>query len=327
MILRRTVLSAIVLTGAAVLCLGAGACGRKPVSPPLAEGFRLDDPEKAALPALEIEGTEFTNAEFARFVRVTLGENDNSLTAEAASRLFDDFVERKLISRQAADQNIGLTDEEKSASMEMFRAGSGGNESSGAQKDPDPEDLYEGWLVEKFLALQVRDLFVADAEVEPYYEAHKSDYLQPERLQVSQILLAGEGRASEILDKLKNTGEKEFRDVARAESAGSEAGKGGLMGVFSLGQLPLELEKVIFALQEGRISRVVQSAYGYHIFRLDKKFESRLMPAAEAAPLVRAKLLEEKSQAAIETHLSFLKKSMKWTMIPENLPFIYQKSE
>jgi hypothetical protein len=327
MTLHRTVLSAAALTGAAVLCLGMGACGRKAVSPPLAEGFRLDDPEKADLPILEIEGMTFRNADFARFVRVTMGEADTSLAAEAAGRLFDDFIERKLLTRRAAVQNVGLTEEEKSKSLELFRASTGGDETGGAGTDPDPEDLYEGWLVEKYLALQVRDLFVTDAEIEAYYEAHKSDYLQPERLQVSQILLAGEGKASEILDKLKNAGEQEFREVARAESAGSEAGKGGLMGVFSLGQLPLDLEKVIFALPEGRISRVVQSAYGYHIFRLDKKFESRLIPPAEAAPLVRAKLLQEKGQTAIEAHLSSLKESMNWAMIPENLPFIYQKSE
>ncbi|RPI97608.1 MAG: hypothetical protein EHM32_01150, partial [Spirochaetales bacterium] len=160
-----------------------------------------------------------------------------------------------------------------------------------------------------------------------YYESHKNEFFQPERLQVSQILLSTEGKAGQVLSRIRTAGEREFREAARTESEGPEAEKDGLMGVFSLGQLPQDLEKVIFALGEGKISRVVQSAYGYHIFRLDQKLESRLMPAEEAAPLIRSKLLELKNQAAIDAHVASLKSNMKWEIIAENLPFIYENPE
>ena len=317
----RIVLTAIVLASAAVCCLGTGACGPKSVSPPLAEGFRLDDPEKAMLPVLTIEGVSFTNADFARFVRLTVGEPDAALTAEAAGRLFDDFTNRKLIIRRAASRGVGLSGEEKSKSLDVFRLNRSGENALAA--DSDPEDFLEGVLVDKYLALQVEGIVVAEDEISSYYENHKNEFLQPERLQVSQILLSAEGKASEVLKKLRSGGEEEFRQTARAESEGPEAKNGGLMGVFSLGQLPLELEKVVFALEEGRFSRVVQSPYGYHIIRLDRKFEPRLRPLDEAAPLIEAKLIEQKNQATMDAHLASLKEMMSWKVTAENLPFVY----
>jgi len=312
---------------AAVLCLGAGACGKNSVSPPLAEGFRLDDPGKAARTVLSVEDISYTNSDFARFARLTLGDNAEGLTAEAAGRLFDDYIERKLIVGAASVGNFGLTDEERTKSLEVFKSNQAGAGPESASASASPEDFLEGILVDKYLAEQVKEITVGEEEIAAYYEAHKNEFLQPERLQVSQILLSAEGKAGQVLERLRTAGEKEFRDAARTESEGPEAEKGGLMGVFSLGQLPLELEKVIFALGEGKISRVVQSPYGYHIFRLDKKLESRLIPAAEAAPIIRAKLLEQKNQAAIDAHVASLKTTMKWSVIVKNLPFIYQSPE
>jgi len=322
---HRNLLPALFLTAAAVCCLGTGACGRKSVSPPLAEGFRLDDPEKAELAILTIDDLAYTNTDFARFVRLTIGELDVALTAEAAGRLFDDFIERKLIVRRAAVSGVVLSPEEKSKSLDAFKLNRGGENAPPANADP--EDFLEGVLVEKYLTLQVRDITVAPEDVGAYYEAHKNEFLQPERLQVSQILLSAEGRASEILEKLRFAGEEEFRQEARLKSEGPEANNGGLMGIFSLGQLPLELEKVVFALEEGRLSRVVQSPYGYHIFRLDRKFEPRLRPPDEAAPLIEARLIEQKNQAAIEAHVASLKETMSWKVNAENLPFVYRETE
>lgn len=309
---------------AAVLCLGAGACGGKAGSPPAPGEFRLDDPQKAALAVLTVEGVSFTNADFARFARLTVGEPEAALTAEAAGRLFDDFIERKLIVLSAAARGIDLSEEEKEKSLAIFKL----NRAEGAAppSEADNADLLEGVLVEKYMAVEISGITVPEDEIKAYYEVHKNEFLQPERLQVSQILFSSEGRASEILEKIRSAGENEFREAARTSSEGPEAKNGGLMGVFSLGQLPLELEKVIFALEEGRISRVVQSPYGYHIFRLDRKFEPRLRSRSETAPLIEARLLEQKNQAARDARVASLKETMSWKIRAENLPFVYPGS-
>ncbi len=97
------------------------------------------------------------------------------------------------------------------------------------------------------------------------------------------------------------------------------------MGVFSPGQLPPELEQVIFALQPGEISRVVASSYGFHIFRLDRKLESRLLEPGEAATEIRARLLAAKGKTAVAAHLAELKGLLSVVERPENLSFAYQR--
>lgn len=315
----RTIFAA----SAAVLCLGAAGCAEKAVSPPLSEGFRLDDPEKAGLPVLEIADRSFSNADFARYVRLTVGEQGSSLNAEEAGRLFDEFIGYKLAAHRAAGQNVALSVEEKTRILEESRPNPGSDDGSAPKAAPD--DLLEAALVDKYWSRQVNGLVVEPEEISSYYESHKNEFVRPERFRISQILVSSEDEAEKILSRLRIAGESLFRRTAKEESEAPEAAKGGLMGVFSAGQLPPELETIAFALDEGRISRVVQTEYGFHILRLDKKLPAGFMEYAEAAPLIRAGLLDDKKQAAVAAHLSFLKDSIPWTVVTENLPFVYQR--
>ena len=47
--------------------------------------------------------------------------------------------------------------------------------------------------------------------------------MKPERVKVSQILLETEGKAIEVLEKVKSASEETFRAVAREDSKGVEA--------------------------------------------------------------------------------------------------------
>ncbi len=274
---------------------------------------------------LEVAGASFTNEDFDRYVHATVGEKSSAFSAPALSRLFDDFVEEKIFFKRAQSEGIALTGDEKAGYMSRLESAMGGAKTT---RTPAEETaLAERLLVEKYLYLLVKDLKIDDKEISAYYNQNKGDYLQPEKAQVSQILLAAEGRASQVRERLNNATEDQFRALARAESTGPESVKGGVMGVFSPGQLPPELEKFIFPLKEGEISRVVESSYGYHIFRLDKKIEGRLVALAEAAPSIRSKLLDEKSKQAIAAHLVVIKSALDWKSITENLAFAYQRNE
>ena len=302
---------------------------RRQNPPPSAEGaaIRLDDQEKQAETILEVEGTTYTNGDFFKYLKNSVGNSLDSLTAAALSRLFDEFVDEKILLKKAQDEGVSLSDEEKSACLARLKNALRTDTGEEPALDSDAPALVENLLVEKYLSLFLTSLAVDDKEVADYYEQHKGEFLQPERVQVSQILLASEGLASDVLNKLKNASEEEFRKIAKVQSAGPEASKGGVMGVFKAGQLPVELEKVIFSLKEGEFSRVVESTYGYHIFRLDKKLEAHLLTPEEAAPSIRTKLLEQKSKDAVSAHLETARRSMTWKSYPGNLAFPYQRIE
>jgi len=283
------------------------------------------DPQKRGRIILEVEGTTFTNADFDKYVRLAAGDSSASLSAAVLSRLYDGFIEERLFIKRAQAGGVALSDGEKASYLKKLEISMGTEDNKSLMTDQ--AVLTERLLVEKYLFFLVKDLRVDDKEIAAYYGLHKGDYLLPEKVQVSQILLASAGRASEVRDRLKNASEEEFRAMARTASSGPEASKGGVMGVFSAGQLPPELEKVIFPMKEGEIGRVVESTYGFHIFRLDRKFEARLVGFADSAPSIRAKLADEKNQEAIAAHLEELKASMDWKALPENLPFTYQRIE
>ena len=300
------------------------ACGKSSPGDPGA-GASLADPQKKALVVLTVDTASYTNEDFSTYVRTTVGDGGNALTVPALSRLFDDFVDEKILLWQAQSKSVTLTDEERREYVERRRGAVPGD--SAPSTPAGDALLVERLVVEKYLGQLVKDLKVDDREVAAFYAEHKSEYLQPEKLQVSQILFASQGAATEVRERLNNVTEDEFRLIARTRSAGPEAERGGVMGVFSAGQLPSELEKFIFPMKEGELSRVVESPYGYHVFRLDKWFEARLMSLEDAAPSIRAKLADRKSKEAVATHLETLKAGLDWKARTENLPFTYQRNE
>ena len=99
------------------------------------------------------------------------------------------------------------------------------------------------------------------------------------------------------------------------------------MGVFEMGQLPFEMERVIFGLNVGEISQVVESTYGYHIFRLDAKFEPELAPQERVSEEIRIKILNRKIKQHLAEHLSGLKERWAWKAYPSNLSFQYKRTE
>jgi parvulin-like peptidyl-prolyl isomerase len=129
-----------------------------------------------------------------------------------------------------------------------------------------------------------------------------------------------------VLKSLEKGDPEDFKKKARDQSIGVEAPRGGEMGVFAIGQLPDEMENAIFALKEGELSPVLESSYGFHIFRLDSRYEPELISSEQAAPTIRMKLLGLKVKDHIDRHVEELKKSLEWEFYDQNLYFSYQRT-
>jgi parvulin-like peptidyl-prolyl isomerase len=257
---------------------------------------------------LLVEGISYTQADFTRYVTRNTGEEASQLSEAVLSRLFDSFLEEKLLLAEALDWVDGLDPAEKESLI-----------SQGGGRIPEDWQLIEIWA-----RILTKDIMVAAEEITSYYEEHKRDFLKPARVRVSQILLASENKAVQALDMIKDLDESRFREVARQMSIGVEADKGGAMGVFELGQLPSEMETVIFALQEGESSRIVESAYGYHVFRLDTKYPPELVSEGEASLEIEETILESKYQAHLASHFASLRERLDWKAETGNLFFTYE---
>ena len=290
-------------------------------------GLDLSDPQKKESTILEIENTLYSNTDFDRYIRATLGDDQESLTVVSLSRLFDSFIEEKLLLQAARMQDMVLSEKEKEDYLAELSDEFSGEEGQASLDEMDTDILFERLLIEKYKYDLVRDLEVTDVEIKAYYEYNRRSFLRPERVKVSQILLETEAKAILVMEKVTGASETEFRKVAQDESVGLEALKGGEMGIFEMGQLPFEMERVIFSLEEGELSPVVESSYGFHIFRVDKKYSPELISEEEASELIREEILDQKIKLRISSHLEALKSDMDWTFYPLNLPFPYQRIE
>jgi len=304
---------------AAVLGIaGLASCGTRGTGPDASKAAGTS--EDAVV--LEVEGTGYRRSDLDVYVRDNAGKGD--LSAASLSRLFDQFTDEKILLAAARRQGLALTPEEERDYLAKLSDEAQPVE-AGSLTTGDPH-VFDRPLIEKYSRGILSGLRAGEDEVHAYYEAHKKDFLAPERVRVSQILLDTETKAVDVLRRLDDASEEAFRKIALEESIGPEAFKGGAMGVFKAGDLPFEMEKVVFSLGEGRLSPVVESSYGYHIFRVDRKLPPELLPEADVAPAIRLKILDEKAAAALAAHLDELKRTIAWSVHPDRLPFVYQRN-
>lgn len=122
-------------------------------------------------------------------------------------------------------------------------------------------------LLEKVIARDVNaKIQVTDGEAELHFKANRKAYRSERRVRAAQIVVRDGDRAEDILKRLK-AGE-DFDKVAREVSIGPEAGRGGDLGFFERGMMPEAIDRVVFSLPVGKMSGIVKSPYGFHIFKV-----------------------------------------------------------
>src|SRR5580658_3513905 len=103
-------------------------------------------------------------------------------------------------------------------------------------------------------------LAISSDEVKQYYEAHPQEFTLPERVTLSEISLSTEGKSPEEFAAVRAKAEglrssvlngDDFNRVAQLYSQGSTAKDGGGLGTFKKGELPPQIEAVVFQMNKG----------------------------------------------------------------------------
>lgn len=312
------------LAGVFLCLLLLAQCGSKKSSTGAESSVAEAQPVESRV-VLQVRETAYSEAQFNQYVRDEAGTEAKALEAPTLSRLFDEFIEQKLFLQAALDQKMTVSLDEKKQYLAKQAGESWPEEEKTILLQSDSGPLFDKMLVEKYTSGVAKDIKVDDDEVQRYYDLHKSEFFLPERVEVSQILLPTEAKAVEVWDKAKLASEEEFKAMATAESIGPEAPRGGEMGIYQKGQLPAEWEEPIFSLAEGQVSPVIESSYGFHVFRVDKKYEPEWIPLEKASPTIKLNLLDLKVKAGVSRRLNELEEKLEWTAFPENLSFPYQR--
>ena len=142
-------------------------------------------------------------------------------------------------------------------------------------------------------------------DVKTYIESHQNEFMRPRMAKFRQVVTRTKDEAEKILQRLKNG--EDLDALARAYSVAPEAENGGVVGWVAQGELEESMEKVIFSLPVGRISPVVRTPYGYHIFEVLSKRSEGLKSLPEAMEEIESKLSHEKMELFYQRWLKELR--------------------
>lgn len=162
-------------------------------------------------------------------------------------------------------------------------------------------------LVQKYVSKEFTDkVDVTDKEIQDYYQKNIDLFKQPFQMRVSHISIQSDpkdgdshkkelrGKAEKILKNLKD--DKDFADLAREYSDGPTKNKGGDLGYLRKGQLEKQFESKVLALKKGEITDIIETEYGFHIFKVTDIKPETILAYENVKEKVKKFLVDEKTK-------------------------------
>ncbi len=170
---------------------------------------------------------------------------------------------------------------------------------------------------------------ITPAEVQKYYDEHKAEMEQPERVRLSEILVevetpkgpdgkdnpsatptpeavaTAQAKANSLLEQIKKG--TPFEDVAKANSAGPTAANGGDLGYFKRGSLAKELEDKTFALKAGDVTDPIRTKQGFVILKITEHTQTGVPPLKSVEGGIQERLYYAKLNPALQDYFKHLR--------------------
>jgi len=144
------------------------------------------------------------------------------------------------------------------------------------------EDFREQLVTQRVRQEKIMSINITRPEVQEFFDSITGDSIPviPEMVAVSQIAVIPEPLedakqeafelASNLRDSIVVHG-KNFEELARKYSDGPSAPNGGLLPMMPINDLVSPYSAAATALEPGEISQVVETTFGFHVIRLNKR--------------------------------------------------------
>ncbi len=227
----------------------------------------------------------------AAYVKSAAGDDARNVSPRVASSLLDQYLEEILLDRAAEDAMPPPEGNTVTEQRRALIARRGGVES------------------------------ISDEDLRKEYAAHAERYRHPPVIRVSQLLFRSREAAEAALKRL--SGGESWEEISRTLSLAPNAANGGALGLLSRSDLPREFEKVLWGLPAGKTSGILATPHGFHIFRVDGRFEARDISFEEAKSALTLALAEERSARAAADLVADARQRHTVAIVEEHLPFPY----
>jgi parvulin-like peptidyl-prolyl isomerase len=252
------------------------------------------------------------------------GEELMKKLEDARQKVMNQMIENKILYSQAKKEGIEATEEDldeeladmkgKFASSDEFNQALEREDMTlGQLRKQCKEQVMTRKLIRKNIATKI---VVSPVEASDYYEAHKSEFAEPEKVRVRHILIRiQEDRPAEAAAARAEMAHqaivegKDFAETAKEYSDGSERENGGDMGIVPRGELRPAFEEVVFNLEPGAVTEVLQSPIGYHIFKVEEKFPEQQREFSEVRQMIEGRLFNQKIDQEVRGWIDTLRKN------------------
>jgi peptidyl-prolyl cis-trans isomerase C len=169
-----------------------------------------------------------------------------------------------------------------------------------------PQEARLRGLVEREVNVPSAD----EATCRRYYQANLARFHSPDLCEVAHILIPRGPHALELakglLAELQQRPER-FAEAAAIHSVCPSGKQGGNLGQIGPGQTVPEFESKLSTLQVGTIHpEAIESRYGLHIVRLDRRIEGRQLPFELAHERIAAYLEDSVHRRALHQYVTIL---------------------
>ena len=146
---------------------------------------------------------------------------------------------------------------------------------------------------------------VDDKDIQQYYEENTDQYSVQEQVEARHVLIKTDQNASD--DKVAEAKEEalkiynlaldkknDFAELAKKFSQGPSKENGGYLGKFSKTDMIEAFSKTAFSMDAGEISMPVKTQFGWHIIKVENKFEPVTKSFEEVKDEIKNSLVEKK---------------------------------
>ena len=188
------------------------------------------------------------------------------------------------------------------------------------------QQMKNGLLTQKVIQQEVGGrMDIGPDEIKKYYDAHKQDFVRPEQVDLSEILLSTEGKTPEEIAAVKTKADDlhkqvvngaDFAQLAMRHSDGSTAQDGGELGLYERGQLASELADAVFKLDKNGITDVIQTKAGFEILKVNEHYQAGLQPLDKVSDQITNIIYKQKMDPAMRDYLAELREESYVTVKP-----------
>ena len=170
------------------------------------------------------------------------------------------------------------------------------------------EETKEKLLKTHMIASFMKSVDIDEAEIKKYYDENPSQFIAPDSIRASHILLPAEQQAIDILEEIKLE-KKSFEDAAKEYSVCPSKNAGGDLNYFSRGQMVPPFESAAFQLAVGEMTEApVKTDFGWHIIKVTDIKTKETIPFEAVHDSLRNFLLGQKQNRKFLDRVEELKK-------------------